>query len=83
MYDQRRYRPTFWGTLAQQAAITRALWADYINSTRQAWRLARAARPYRLQTAPTWRNDWCFLAVLGIVFACCVALVALQFRGVL
>lgn len=77
-----RYRPTLWGTLCQQAAITRALWVDYFDAKRAERRRARYDRQHSLATAPGWRSDVCLLLLAAAIVLCLAVLVALQVKWV-
>jgi hypothetical protein len=74
-------RPTFWGTLAQQWDISRALWRDYWHCVRQARQRAKVQQPFTIHLGHPGRQDTLFWLVLAIAVVCAVFLVYLQAWG--
>lgn len=66
------HTPTLWSTLAEMAAVSRAIWRDYRDCARNRRRAARNAKRYAVPTVtPAWHNDVAFLLVgaLALVVA--------------
>lgn len=76
------FQPSVLGTLAQQWAITRALWADYWHCKREERRRARLQRLHTISLGQPGHEDVLFWVMVMVAVVCFAALIALQLAGV-
>ncbi len=76
------FQPTVLGTLAQQWAISRALWADYWHCKREQRRRAKQQRPFTIHLGHPGREDTLYWVLVGVALVAVCVVVALSLAGV-